>query len=94
MEIKAIYNNAEPYKFVNRLLNTKPKLSAAAVTERVKIDIDECQEKVFFLVIGGENGDNFDHNHGKDIKHEHIFMFEKLKNCCFASRSIDLMRVD
>lgn len=62
---------------MNSLLNTKSKLSAAAITERVKIDIDECQENVFFLVIGGENGDNFDHNHGKDIKHEHIFMFEK-----------------
>ena len=77
------------------VLYTKCKLfTGASIIEGVSIDIDKCEEKIFYLKIGGENGNNFDHNHGKCKKYKQILIFEKSENYSFTSRSIYLVRVD
>jgi hypothetical protein len=95
LKVQAVDDDADPDELVNGLLDAEPQLLAAVgIAEGEEVDVDEGEEQVFLAIVGGEDGDDLDHHHHEYKQHQVVLVLKELEDDGFASRSIDLVRVD
>ncbi len=77
---KAIYNNAQPNKLMDSLLNSKPKFLTIRITKSIGIYINESKKDILLRIVCCYYWDNFDDYHDENDNRQIILMFEEFED--------------